>query len=229
MPEATALVMPPIASTSSISFQAFLGQFGGQALDIVGAAQRIDDIGDAGFFLQDQLGVARDAREKSVGSAIASSSALVCSDWVPPSTAAIASIGGADDVVVGVLLLQADTPEVWQWVRSIRSEVFFAPNSVMIRCHSTRAARSLATSMKKFMPMAKKKLSRPANLSTSMPAPRRISHIPCRRPGEGQLLHLVRAGFLHVVAGDRDRVELRHLGEVYSMMSEMIRIEGSGG
>ena len=30
--------------------------------------------------------------EKSVGSAIASSSALVWSDWVPPSIAAIASI-----------------------------------------------------------------------------------------------------------------------------------------
>jgi hypothetical protein len=30
----------------------------------------------------------------------------VCSDCVPPRAAAIASIGGADDVVVGVLLLQ---------------------------------------------------------------------------------------------------------------------------
>jgi len=30
--------------------------------------------------------------ENSVGSAIASSSALVCSDWVPPNTAAMASI-----------------------------------------------------------------------------------------------------------------------------------------
>ena len=39
----------------------------------------------------------------------------------------------------------------------------------MTLCHSSRAARSLATSMKKFMPMAKKKLSRPANSSTSRP------------------------------------------------------------
>jgi hypothetical protein len=30
--------------------------------------------------------------ENSVGSAIASSSALVCSDWVPPNTAAMASM-----------------------------------------------------------------------------------------------------------------------------------------
>ena len=39
----------------------------------------------------------------------------------------------------------------------------------MMRCHSSRAARSFAASMKKFMPMAKKKLSRPAKASTSMP------------------------------------------------------------
>ena len=40
----------------------------------------------------------------------------------------------------------------------------------MIRCHRSRAARSLAASMKKFMPMAKKNDSRGAKLSTSMPA-----------------------------------------------------------
>ena len=40
----------------------------------------------------------------------------------------------------------------------------------MIRCQSRRAARSFATSMKKFMPMAKKNESRPAKASTSMPA-----------------------------------------------------------
>ncbi len=39
----------------------------------------------------------------------------------------------------------------------------------MIRAQSNRAARSFATSMKKFMPIAKKKESRPANASTSRP------------------------------------------------------------
>ena len=55
--------------------------------------------------------------EKGVGSAIASSSALVCSDCVPPITAAIAS------TVVRITLLYgsfsvSETPEVWQCVRS---------------------------------------------------------------------------------------------------------------
>jgi hypothetical protein len=44
-----------------------------------------------GLFLDDQLGVAGDAGENSVGSAIASSSVGV-QDWVPPNTAAMASM-----------------------------------------------------------------------------------------------------------------------------------------
>jgi hypothetical protein len=42
--------------------------------------------------------------------------------------------------------------------------------------HSSRAARSLATSMKKLIPMPKKKLSRGANSSMDSPASR-----PARR------------------------------------------------
>jgi hypothetical protein len=45
-----------------------------------------------GLLLQDELGVARDRALASVGSASASSKALVCSDWVPPNTAAMASM-----------------------------------------------------------------------------------------------------------------------------------------
>ncbi len=63
----------------------------------------------------------------------------------------------------------SETPLVWQCVRSILDRSSFAQSFVITRCHSTRAARSLAISMKKFMPIAKKKLSRPANLSMSRP------------------------------------------------------------
>ena len=63
----------------------------------------------------------------------------------------------------------SDTPDVWQCVRSIFEPGFFAPRSVMIRDHSSRAARSFATSMKKFMPIPKKNERRPANASTSSP------------------------------------------------------------
>ena len=66
----------------------------------------------------------------------------------------------------------SDTPEVWQWVRSMSDFGLLGSNWLITSCQRTRAARSLATSMKKSMPMAKKKLRRPANLSTSRPRSR---------------------------------------------------------
>ena len=113
--------------------------------------------------------------EKSVGSASASSSALVCSDWVWPCVAAIASI------VVRITLLKtscavSDQPEVWQCVRSDSERGSFGLNGFSSFAQSSRAARILATSMKKFMPIAQKNDSRGAKRSTSRPAAR-----PARR------------------------------------------------
>src|ERR1700712_4474188 len=83
--------------------------------------------------------------EKSVGSASASSSALVCSDWVWPWVAAIAS------TVVRVTLLKtscavSDQPEVWQCVRSDSERGSFGLNGFSSLAHSSRAARLCATS-----------------------------------------------------------------------------------
>ena len=55
--------------------------------------------------------------EKSVGSASASSSALVCSDWVPPCVAAMASTQ-VRATLLNTSCAASDQPEVWQWVRS---------------------------------------------------------------------------------------------------------------
>ena len=82
---------------------------------------------------------------KSVGSAIASSNALVCRVCVPPKTAAIASIVVRTTLLYGSCSV-SDQPEVWQWVRSIELLGFFGSNSFMIRHQRPRAARSLATS-----------------------------------------------------------------------------------
>ncbi len=113
--------------------------------------------------------------EKSVGRASASSRALVCSDWVWPWVAAMAS------TQVRATLLKtswavSDQPEVCEWVRSDSDLVFFGSNCFTRRAHSRRAARSLAISMKKFMPIAQKNDRRGAKASTSSPAPR-----PARR------------------------------------------------
>ena len=65
--------------------------------------------------------------EDGVGSAIASSKELVCSDWVPPSTAAIASTAVRTMLLSGSCSVRL-TPEVWQWVRSCRLAGFFGLN-----------------------------------------------------------------------------------------------------
>ena len=113
--------------------------------------------------------------EKSVGSASASSRALVCSDWVWPWVAAIASMQ-VRATLLKTSCAVSDQPEVWQWVRSDSDLGFFGSNCLTSLAHSSRAARSLATSMKKFMPIAQKNDSRGANASMSSPASR-----PARR------------------------------------------------
>ncbi len=56
--------------------------------------------------------------EKSVGSATASSRLLVCRLCVPPSTAASASSVVRMTLLYGSCSV-SETPDVWQWVRSI--------------------------------------------------------------------------------------------------------------
>jgi hypothetical protein len=63
----------------------------------------------------------------------------------------------------------SDTPDVWQWVRSINDDGFSAPSARIDRDQSRRAARSFATSMKRFMPMPKKNDRRGANSSIGSP------------------------------------------------------------
>ena len=75
-----------------------------------------------------------------------------------------------------------------------------------------RAARYLAISSKKSRCALKKNESRGAKSSTSSPRSRRPLDVgePVRER-ERELLRGVRAGLADVVAGDRDRVPLRHL------------------
>ena len=70
----------------------------------------------------------------------------------------------------------SDQPEVCECVRSDSDLGFFGANWFTSFAHSSRAARSLATSMKKFMPIAQKNDRRGANTSTSRPA-----SMPARR------------------------------------------------
>ena len=85
--------------------------------------------------------------EKSVGRAKASSSALVCSDWVWPPAAAMASTM-VRETLLNTSCAASDQPEVWQWARRDRDRWSLAPNFATASAHSRRPARILATSMK---------------------------------------------------------------------------------
>ncbi len=85
--------------------------------------------------------------EKSVGSASASSSALVCSDWVWPCVAAIASIM-VRETLLNTSCAASDQPEVWQCVRSESERASSGLNGFISFAQIMRAARSLAISMK---------------------------------------------------------------------------------
>ncbi|MNT63683.1 hypothetical protein D3C72_2015170 [compost metagenome] len=81
----------------------------------------------------------------SVGSAMASSKLLVCSDCVPPNTAAMASMVVRTTLLYGSCSVRLQ-PLVWLWVRSIRLLGFLASKPFMMRHHRRRAARILAIS-----------------------------------------------------------------------------------
>ena len=110
-----------------------------------------------------------------VGSAIASSKEFVCSDWVPPSTAASACTATRTRLTSGCCAVSC-TPAVWVWKRSIADFGFCAPKrSVMIRAQIRRAARNLATSSSSVVRETKKNDSRGATSSTASPAARAAS------------------------------------------------------
>ena len=88
---------------------------------------------------------------RSVGSASASSKAFVCSDWVPPSTAASASSAVRTMFTSGCCAVSV-APPVCVWKRSMQLLGSVAPNrSRMMRAHMRLAARNFATSSKKCM------------------------------------------------------------------------------
>src|SRR3954452_301938 len=100
--------------------------------------------------------------EKSVGNASASSSALVCSDWVWRWVAAIASIQVRATLLNGSCAV-SDQHDVCECVRSDRDFGSFGPNSAPSSLDSSGPARSLYGSMKKYIPMPQKNDNRGAN------------------------------------------------------------------
>ena len=100
----------------------------------------------------------------AVGSASASSSELVWSELVPPSTAASACSAVRTTLLYGCCAV-SETPAVCVWKRSFHERSSFAPKrSRITSAQILRAARNLAISSKKSLCELKKKEIRGANV-----------------------------------------------------------------
>ena len=142
--------------------------------------------------------------------AIASSSALVCSDWVWPRAGTHRLDSRAGYVVERILLGERPARGLamrtqGQRFRVLGVEFFddFRPE------HTCRT--HLAISMKWFIPIAQKNDRRGAKASTDIPAARPHAGTPDRRPACRPTRCRPWRLLLHMVAGDRNRVELRHV------------------
>ena len=94
----------------------------------------------------------------------------MCSDWVPPSTAARACTVTRTRLTSGCCAVSC-TPAVWVWKRSISDFGSCAPNSSRITwAQIRRAARNFATSSSSVVRATKKNDSRGAKSSTASPA-----------------------------------------------------------
>ena len=150
---------------------ALRGEIEGQPFNVERAAPGIDDAGRAALPLQEQLRITRDAggkiswqRQRLVE--------RVGMQRLGLSLGRRHRLEAVRATLLNTSCAVSDQPEVWQWVRSDSERASFGWNGFISFAHSIRAARSLATSMKKFMPIAQKNDRRGANRSMSRPASR---------------------------------------------------------
>ena len=149
--------------------------------------------------------------EKSVGSAIASSRALVCRLWVWPWVAAIASMQ-VREALLKTSCAVSDQPEVWLWVRS-DSDLGFCGSNWRHQPRPQRPGRAHLRDLHEEVHPDRPEEAQPrrelVDLEARVEAGPDVLHAVGQRVGQLQVAG--RPGLLHVVARDRDRVEARHL------------------
>ena len=140
-----------------------------ELLDVRRAGERVDGVGDTRLESDDLLRAQRQVDGVLLGSASASSKEFVCSDCVPPSTAASPWSAVRTRLFTGCCAVSV-APPVWVWKRSIIERGSLAPKrSLITRAQSRRAARNFATSSRKWLWQAKKNDSRGAKSSILSP------------------------------------------------------------
>ena len=186
-------------------------QFLGQALDIIAAAQRIDDLGHPGFFLDDDLRVAGDARREIGGQCDRLVERIGVQRLRATQHRGHRLDGCADDVVIRVLLGQRHAAGLAVGAQHLRALVLRAePGHHPVPQHARGA--QLGDFHEEVHADGEEERQPPGELVDVEARGDAVFHIfHAVGDGEGELLHLRRTGFLHVIAGDRDAVELGHL------------------
>ena len=189
-----------------------LGEVVGELLDVVGAGPRVDDLRGAATPAAAAAGCCgRCARRSRSGSAIASSSALVCSDCVWPWVAAIASMQVRPHVVEDVL--RGQRPAGGLAVRAQRQRLGVLRVEVVDQPRPQRAGRAHLGDLHEEVHADRPEERQPRRELVDRQARVEAGADVLDAVGERvrQLEVGRRPGLLDVVAGDRDRVEARHL------------------
>ena len=183
----------------------------GQAFDIVAARQRIDDIRHAGFFLQDQLGVARDAGRKIRRQR----DGFV--EGVRVQTLRVTAHGRqrfearARDIVERILLRQTPARRLRVRAERARLRVLWIKPTDHFRPDRPGRAQLGDCHEEVFPDRPEEREARRKRIDVDARRHPRLQILQTVRQRVSQLEIGGRARFLHVVTRDRDAVKLRHL------------------
>ena len=147
----------------------------------------------------------------AVGSASASSSELVCSELVPPSTAASACSAVRTTLLYGCCAV-SDTPAVWVWKRSFHERSSSAPEAVAhhLRPELARGAElgDLLEEVAVRVEEERDPRREVVDVEAGVDAVLHVLDAVAQR--ERQLLQRRRARLADVIPAHRDRVPARH-------------------
>ncbi|CAB5392094.1 unnamed protein product [Rhizophagus irregularis] len=189
----------------------FLDQFLGQALDIIRAAERIDHLGHPGLFLQHDLRVARDPGGE-IGRQRDRLVERIGVERLRPAQHRRHRLDrGADDVVIRVLLGQRNARRLAMRAQHLRALVLRAEIGHHAVPQFARGAQ-LGDLHEEVHADGEEERQPPGKrIEIETRRHRCFRILPPVGDREGELLQLRRARFLHVIAGDRDRIEFRHV------------------
>ncbi len=182
-----------------------------QRFDVIGTRQRVDHLGYMGFVLQDKLRVARDARREFRGQRDGFVQRIGVQRLRAAQHGRQRFHRGTHHIVVRVLFRQRHAACLAVGAQHLGALVLRA----QLRHHPVpehaRRAQLRHFHEEVHADAEEERKPRRERIDLQPLAHRRARVFHAVRQREGQFLHRGRARLMHVIAGDRDRIEFRHL------------------